>query len=577
MLPVSREDKDSFVEETEGIVMGGHMSTIEAVYDYIIVGGGSAGCVVASRLAAAAPDATVLLIEAGPNGRGVAQIVDPASWTKLPGSSLDWGYVYEPSDAVAGRAIPVPRGRVLGGCGATNAMVWYRGHPADYDEWEAAGATGWNYAALLPYFRRSEDWQGGASRQRGAGGPMRVSPPPPPPPHAAPPPDPHPIASALVAGGAELGLPPLDDPNAGDNCGASLTNVNIVKGRRFSVVDGYLPAWAPPPAPGQVPVGAHDLAPDPPANLTVLTGSTALRLGFGRARGGAAGTRCESVFHTVPGGFRQTRARVQVVLALGAFGTPELLIRSGIGDPADLARLGVPVTSALPGVGRNLQDHPLVKGMNFRARHRLGLTRDNGGGAVMSWRSSKGPRPDLHAVVLQGRHAFPDGAARYGLGGGDVFAISPGLMCPRSAGYLRVHSVDRAVGRGGVEIASGFLTEQADVDALVEAVDMVQDLAATAAYAELIEGPLMPAGRLDRAGAEAFVRENCSTFFHPVGTAAMGTGPDAVVDPELAVIGTEGLRIADASVIPVIPTGNVQAPVIAVAERAADLIAGTAR
>jgi choline dehydrogenase len=548
----------------------GQVSTTEAAYDYIIVGGGSAGCVVASRLAAAAPDASVLLIEAGPDGRGVAQIVDPPSWAKLAGTALDWGYDYQPTDAVAGRAIPIARGRVLGGCGATNAMLWYRGNPADYDAWEAAGASGWNYAAMLPYFRRSEDWAGGPSGQRGAGGPMRVT----------RPANPHPIASALIEGAAELGLPTLADPNSGENCGATLANLNIAEGRRFSVVDGYLPAWAPPPAPGQVPVGAHTHAPEPPANLTVLTGSTALRLGFCAARAGGATSRCDSVFHTVRGMVRQTHARVQVVLALGAFGTPELLIRSGIGDPAELGRLGVPVRAALPGVGRNLQDHPLVMGMNFRASCRLGLARDNGGGAIMNWRSSKAARPDLHAFVVQGKHAYPDGASRYGLGsglnsGGEVFAISPGLMGSVSVGYLRVHSAEAAAGRDGVEVVSGLLTEQADVDALAEAVDMIMDLAATAAYADLIDKPLMPAGRLDRAGREAFVRENCASFFHPCGTAAIGTGPAAVVDPELNVIGTEGLRIADASVIPVIPTCNTQAPVIAIAERAADLIAGT--
>jgi choline dehydrogenase len=274
---------------------------------------------------------------------------------------------------------------------------------------------------------------------------------------------------------------------------------------------------------------------------------------------------------------RQTHARVQVVLALGAFGTPELLISSGIGDPGDLRRLGVPVRSALPGVGQNLQDHPVVMGMNFLSRGRLGLARDNGGGAVMNWRSSQAARPDLHAFVAQNKHAYPDGAARYGLDGGqEVFAISPGLMGSVSAGYLRVHSLDEAAGRGGVEIVSGFLTEQADVDALADGVEMIMDLAATAAYADLIDKPLMPAVRLDRAGREAFVRENCATFFHACGTAAMGTGPAAVVDPELNVIGIEGLRIADASVIPVIPTCNTQAPVIAIAERAADLILGSA-
>jgi choline dehydrogenase len=528
---------------------------LAAEYDYIIVGGGSAGCVVAARLAAASPDASVLLIEAGPDGRGVTQVVDPPQWPKLLGTSLDWGYWYAPSSAVAGRAIPIPRGRVLGGCSAINAMTWYRGHPADYDAWEVAGAAGWNYDSLLPYFRRSEDWEGGASRHRGAGGPMRVT----------RPADPHPVALALVEGAAELALPEVDDPNSADNCGAALSNLNICRRRRFSVVDGYLPAWAPPAAPGQVPVGAWEPAPAPPPNLTVATGSSALRLGF-------AGARCGSVLHVVRGALRETRARREVILALGAFGTPELLIRSGIGDPVALRYLGVTVVSALPGVGQNLQDHPFVTGMNFRARRRLGLARDGGGGAMLNWRSSVAARPDLHAVVVQRVHASSSGGvAQDGLTGGDVFAISPGLMGSRSVGSLTVRSL-AACGPGAVEIHSGLLAEQADVDALVEAVDFITDLAATRAYANLIDKPLMPPGRLSRAEKIAFVRDNCSTLFHPCGTAAMGTGPDAVVDPSLAVYGVDGLRVVDASVIPVIPTCNTQAPVVAIAERAADLI-----
>jgi choline dehydrogenase len=537
-------------------------TTESATYDYVIVGGGSAGSVVASRLAAAQPDATVLLIEAGPDGRGVAQIVDPPQWTKLDGTALDWGYRYRPSAQVAGRAVPVPRGRVLGGCSATNAMQWFRGHPSDYDAWERAGAVGWNYAALLPYFRRSEAWEGGTSDHRGGDGPMRVT----------RPPDPHPIAAAMVAGATELGLPGLDDPNSGDTEGAALANLNVADGRRFSVVDGYLPHWAPPPAPGQVPVGAWTHSPPPPSNLTVLTGSTAVRLGF--RQGPSGGTRCDAVLHLVRGALRRTVASEGVILALGAFGTPELLVRSGIGDPLQLRALGVDVTAALPGVGRNLQDHPLLMGMNFRARTRLGLPRDNGGGALMNWRSSAASRPDLHAFVVQGRHAYADGAERYRLvGDSNVFAISPGLMGSVSKGCLTVRDATSA-GRDAVEVDSGFLTEQADVDALTEAMDTVMDLAATAAYADIVDKPMMPTARLSKADKEAFVRENCATFNHPCGTAAMGTGQHAVVDPALRVFGIDGLHVVDASVIPVIPTGNTQAAVVAVAERAADLITG---
>jgi choline dehydrogenase len=241
-----------------------------------------------------------------------------------------------------------------------------------------------------------------------------------------------------------------------------------------------------------------------------------------------------------------------------------------------LRALGLDVVADRPGVGRNLQDHPLLTGMNFRAKQRLGLTRDNGGGAVMNWCSARARRPDLQAVAIQGRHASPAAAARYGLAGApDVFAISPGLTGPASKGCLTVRDVTRS-GPAAVEIDSGFLTERRDVDALIEAMDTVMDLAATAAYADVIDKPLLPPGRLSAADKEAFVRENCSTFCHPCGTAAMGTGADAVTDPELNVIGVEGLRVADASVIPVIPTGSTQAPVIAIAERAADLILGRA-
>jgi choline dehydrogenase len=215
-------------------------------------------------------------------------------------------------------------------------------------------------------------------------------------------------------------------------------------------------------------------------------------------------------------------------------------------------------------------------GVNFRARSRLGLVRDNGGGAIMNWRSSRAPRPDLHAFVVQGRHAHPEAAARYRLNGdADVFAIAPGLLGSRGVGRLTVRDLS-ASGPAAVELESGFLTEQADVDALVEALDTVLELAATAAYRSLIAGPAMPSGRLSRAAKEAFVRENCSTFCHPCGTAAMGTGPDAVVGPDLRVRGLDGLYVADASVIPVIPACELQAPVMAIAERAADLISGRA-
>ena len=493
-----------------------------AEYDYIVVGAGTAGCVLAARLAED-PDVTVLLVEAGPDGRGVTQITDPALWPTLHHSSLDWGYRYSPGPSVAGRAIPVPRGRVLGGCGAMNAMVWDRGHPDDYDAWERAGAKGWNHQSLLPYFRRAEDWAGGASDYRGAGGPL----------HIGQPKHPHPLALALLDAAAELGL-----PNAGDadREGAALTSLTIAARRRHSVADGYLARRS--------------------GNLTILTNSTAIGLGW-------ESRRCVSLLHSVRETLRETRARREVILALGTFGTPRLLMNSGIGDPGELRRLGIATHTALPGVGRGLQDHPLLTGMNFRSRSRLGPVRGSGWGAALNWRSSLAGRPDLQALFVQRRHADAAGPARDGLpGDASVFAISPALMRPRSTGYLRMHP------SGETEIQANLLADPQDMRALTESMDMIAALASSKAYRDLIEGPVTPATRLSGRDKIRFAREHCSTYFHPCGTAAIGS----VVDPDLRVVGVSGLRVADASVIPVIPGCSTQAPVVAIAERAADLI-----
>lgn len=517
-------------------ILAGHR--LAPAYDHIVVGGGAAGCVLAARLSED-PSAEVLLIEAGPAGTGIDDITYADAWTNLLSGPYDWGLSYRPTPHVSGRTIAIPRGRVLGGGSSTNAMMWYRGHPSDYDAWERAGATGWNHATLLPYFRRAEDWEGGANQLRGAGGPMRIE-------RSR---DPHPIATAMLDGMAELGHAVLDDMNGPSNEGAALSNLNQCTGpdgraTRWSVVRGYL-------AP----------ALDRP-NLTVATQSLATRLAFDA-------TTCVGVTHLVEGRPVTTTARGEVVLALGAIHTPALLVRSGIGDPAQLQALGAPVVAGLPGVGRNLQDHPLLMGMNFRAKRPLGPVRDNGGGSMMNLRSSVADhRPDLHAFVVQGPHAGPEVRAAYDLDG-DVFAISPGLMRSTSVGSLTVRSLDPTA---APEIDPNYLAEPNDLQALVESIGVVLDLADTAAYRELTDRPLSPAGRLSRAEAIAFVRRSCDTFFHPCGTAAMGTDEHAVVDQALRVNGVTGLRIADASVIPVIPTCNTQAPVIAIAERAADLI-----
>jgi choline dehydrogenase len=512
-------------------------------YDYVIVGGGTAGCVLANRLSAD-QSVTVLVLEAGPSHSGVDEILRAAPWATLLGGQYDWCYDYTPTPLVDGRTIAIPRGRVLGGSSSINAMLWYRGHPDDYDAWERAGATGWNWQSLLPYFKRSEDWQGGETAYRGAGGPMRIE----------TSRSPHPIAGALLHGAAELGFAVVDDPNAESNEGAALANFNARTGE-----DGTLERWS-------AARGYLEPVLDRP-NLTVITGSAVQRLVL-------EASRATAVEHLVDGVTVRTRARVGVVLTAGALDTPRLLLMSGIGDPDDLAALGVSPAVALRGVGRNYQDHPLLMGMNFRAAEPLGAVRDNGGGSMLNWRSSRaGVGPDLHAFVVQGPHASDEVRSSYDFSaaGDDVFAVSPGLMGSRSIGSVRLRSSDPGA---SLDIQPNYLAEPDDLEALIESIDTVFDLLETPAYRAVSAGPVAPDRRMDRADKIRFVRRSVATFFHSAGTAAMGTDEDAVVTPELAVRGVVGLWVADASVIPVLPTCNTQAPVIAIAERAAELITG---
>ncbi len=391
----------------------------KAVYDFIVVGAGSGGAAVTRRLVDAGAD--VLLIEAGPPGIGIAEIDDPSKWVSLGRSAYDWGYDYAPTSHVDGRIIGIPRGKVLGGSSAINAMMWYRGHPADYDAWDASGAKGWAFKDVLPYFRRCEDWEGGMSEWRGAGGPLRIERS-----RAL-----HPIATALIEGAAELGIPVIDDPNGATNEGAAPSNFNISDGKRFSSARGYL--W---------PVLERD-------NLTVLPNSLATGLGF-------EGRRCVSVRHLVDGEEVETRAAVEIILALGAIDTPRLLMLSGIGAPAELTRLGIAVRTALAGVGQNLQDHPLVRAVNFRAKRPLGPVSDNGGGSMVNWKTrSSLAQPNVHAFPVQGRSATTEVADGYDLNG-NVFAIGTGLMRSRSRGYLRLLGKEPG---SPIEIQPNFLSD----------------------------------------------------------------------------------------------------------------------
>jgi choline dehydrogenase len=501
-------------------------------YDYVIVGAGSAGCVVARRLVDGT-DATVLLLEAGGPGEGPS-LSNPPQWVENIGSRYDWAYRYEPGPHVAGRSLPLALGKVLGGSGSINGMVWTRGHRADYDGWAEAGNPFWDFISVLPLFKKSEDWEGGPSAFRGAGGPIRVE-------RAR---DLHPVAAAFIDAGRSHGMPYLDDLNVPEPEGVGPMNLNIKGGRRCSPADAYLR-----------PVLGH-------RNLTVLTEAPAVKLTL-------TGTRCTGVEFLRDGELCSAGASREVILCAGAIHTPRLLLLSGVGPQADLEPLGIDTVIDLPGVGRNLQDHLWIMGLCFEAKHPLPAPNYNLAGSAGFWKSRPAlDRPDLMVMPCQVPLVSDEIAARYPIPP-NAFVIFPCLVRPRSRGYLRLRT---AGPDGPLEIQPNFLAEQADAEALAAGLELGLDLAAQPAYRDLTKRWVVPPRRMSREATVAFVRRSCSSYLHPVGTCAMGPGREAVVDAELRVRGVEGLRVADASVMPTIPSANTNAPSIMIGELASRLL-----
>jgi choline dehydrogenase len=504
-------------------------------YDYVIVGAGSAGCVVARRLLDGT-DATVLLLEAGGPGDGVASLSNPPQWVENLGSPYDWAYRYEPSPRVAHRAIPLSLGKVLGGSGRINAMVWARGHRADYEGWAEAGNTGWDFQSLLPLFKQAEDWEDGESEFRGAGGPIRVE-------RAK---KLHPVTAAFIDAGRSYGMPYLDDVNVPEPEGVGPMNLNVRDGIRCSPADAYL--W---------PVMANQ-------NLTVLTEALAVKLRF-------TGNRCTGLDFLLDGKLRSVDAARELILCAGAIHSPRLLLLSGIGPHADLKHLGIETLVDLPGVGRNLQDHLWIRGLCFEAKHPLPAPNNNLGGTACFWKSRPAlPRPDLMVLAAQAALVSDEIATRYVIPP-NTFAIFPCLVRPLSRGYLRIRGTEP---NGPLEIQPNFLAEQADVDALASGVDLGLDIASQPAYLDLIKRWIVPAKRMSRKHTAEFARQTCLSYLHPVGTCAMGQDREAVVDAELRVRGVDGLRIADASVMPTIPAANTNAASIMIGEFASRLVTG---
>ncbi|HJZ49998.1 MAG TPA: choline dehydrogenase [Roseiflexaceae bacterium] len=518
------------------------------MYDYIVIGAGSAGCVVAGRLTED-PHVSVLVLEAGGADDREEIKIPYAAWS-LQGSEVDWAYVTEAQPHLNERRIAWPRGKVLGGTSSINAMVYMRGHREVYDGWRSSGCVGWGYADVLPLFKRSERHSHGASEYHGADGALDV----------ADQRDANPLSCAFVDAARELGFPINDDFNAPEQEGFGFYQVTQRQGRRWSAADAFLkPAMQRP-------------------NLSVATHAQATRLLF-------EGQRAVGVAYVQHGEARQARASREVILCGGAINSPQLLLLSGIGSADELRGLDIPVIADLPGVGQNLQDHldvavayrctePISLGTLYAAAEieyryfRKGPLASNGPEAGGFLRT----RADLAAPDLQ-FHFSPGWSVGFGTHrpAGHGFSLWPALVLPESRGSLRLRSADPLA---PPLLQPNYLASAADMAVLVHGVKLARELAATQAFAPFVGEAIQPAATV-RGDAElrAYIRASASTVYHPVGTCKMGVDPLAVVDPQLRVYGVEGLRVADASIMPTIVNGNTNAPAIMIGEKLADLIA----
>ncbi len=527
------------------------------MYDHIIIGAGSAGCVLARRLSDD-PRVRVCLLEAGGAGKSILLRVPAGAAAVLPTRYLNWAFETVPQAALGGRRGYQPRGRTLGGSSSINAMIYIRGQRQDYDGWSSEGCTGWGWEDVLPLFKRAENQERGEDDWHGVGGPLNVS-------ELR---SPNPVAQAFLAAASEVQLPPNGDFNGAVQEGIGQYQVTQINGERCSAATAYL-----------TPVLGRD-------NLDIITGARARRLLFD-------GRRAVGVAYQKAGRRAEVRAMAEVVLAGGAFASPQLLMLSGVGPGDELRRHGIEVRHDLPGVGGNLHDHidyvfcfkspsrqtlglsaasavQMIKGIAAWRRRRSGVLTTNfaeTGGFLKSGAGVERPDLQLHFVIA----VVDDHMRKLHLGNG--YSCHVCVLRPKSRGHVRLAGPDPLA---APLIDPNFLGDPGDLETLVRGFKITRRILYAPALAPYRGRELYTDGVTSDDGIRAAIRARADTVYHPVGTCRMGVGVGAVVDPQLRVHGLSGLRVADASVMPSITSGNTNAPTIMIGEKAADLMRAAA-